>query len=150
MTVQIGWYDHNRVSNVIHWQFQGNWTWPEFFACLEREMALIEPLKGERWDVIVEFIGTPTLPSGSGTVSRVVEALQQGKRANMGLAFVVTQNGFIRAMMNVATRLHPTLRTEFLACETAEQAEACVLHSRATTSRELATTAVRSELTTVP
>lgn len=128
MSIEIRWYD--TYTHIVHWTFHGQWAWDDFFATFEQEKQMVATLDGARYDIIGEFMDHPTLPHGSGAVSHVVGTLRHRKATHMGLLVVVTRNTFIRAMVKIATQLHPGFRTTFFSTDSLQAAEAAIQQSR--------------------
>lgn len=128
MTIQLSWYD--KLEHTLHWQFRAEWTWHEFFACVEQEKALVKSLNGARWDSIAEFCTVPSLLAGVDAVTRILTALHQDRTPSLGVQAVIALNGVMRSMVRVATQLKPTLNAAFLSCESYSQAEIAIVASR--------------------
>jgi hypothetical protein len=126
MAIQVEW--DTKLSDTIHWNFDGKWQWDDFFVAYAREEALTSVLNQGRYDTIGIFKGA-YVPLGNaiGNVFRVLE-----KRRQRGCVMVVicTQSMFLVSMMNTLKRLHPHLSDTFVAVQTLEQGYHAIEESR--------------------
>ncbi len=128
MPIELQW--DPEVDHLLYWTFQGKWTWDEFFDAYHRELEMVKPLNGQRWDCIGDFQDAPGLPSGAGAISHVITVLKQAKELDFGMLVVVTHSGFIRAMVGIATSIQTQFRDSFLVCETPDLARGLIRADR--------------------
>lgn len=127
MGIEVIWDD--TLENVIVYHFQGRWTWQEFLMGFEQELGMAKGLDGARYDVIGNLIESHPLPPGSG-ISHVYGIFKRYP-GNWGVTLIVSGSAFIRAMLNVGTKVHPDARNGFIISDTVENARAIIRQKRA-------------------
>lgn len=127
MGIELKWDD--TLENVLVYRYQGRWTWQEMLVEFEKELDMAKTLNGARYDVINDMTESQPLPPGSG-ISHVYGIFKRYP-SNWGVTLIVSGSAFIRAMLNVGTKVHPDARNGFIISDTVENARAIIGQKRA-------------------
>lgn len=126
MAIEVDWDEH--LPNLIRYRFPLRWKWDEYLVAFEQELILAQTLNNQRYDVIGDFLSSPSLPTGSG-INLVYNAFKKSKHQR-GLVVVVTTNLLIRTMVEVGTKAYSETRNAFATTNSITQAYSIIENSR--------------------
>lgn len=124
MPIDLIWDD--TIPNVIHYQLHPGWTWEEFRETALREHALGEALNGVRYDILGD-LRNAIVPQGT-SISNVLRLFEKGPQNRKTI--VVCGSTLARALIGVATKIHPQTRGRFYGVDTIEDARQMILDLR--------------------
>jgi hypothetical protein len=120
---------NERVSNVIDYNFEADWTWNDFELAFEEELRLGESFDGARYDVIVDVLKSERVPVGSGIVS-VYNSFKRSP-PNSGIAVILTRSAFIRRLFDIMMRVYPDTRNNYFIAQSQNDARDIIERQRA-------------------
>ena len=116
MPIQISWDNPQKTASL--WQFEGRWTWADFYDAQQQHRALIQG-RDDQIDVIADLSNSPSLPANA--FSRYKNA-RVNTGTHLGIIVLVGANLFVRSMVSVFARLNPVLGQEFFFADSIEEA----------------------------
>lgn len=130
MTVRAYWLDEEKT--VVQYDFEGSWTWEEFYPAFEEALAMETSVK-HRVDVICDFRKVEGLPPSALTHLKNITDKQP---ENIGLSIFVTTNRFFNLMYETALKFYPKTKRYFVIVATPEDAHALIQKDRVQSSQE--------------
>lgn len=126
MPVRVDWFDESKT--ILLWQFTGRWTTNELLEVYDEGCRLCDTVP-DRWVyAIADMRETSTLPNLiSSSVSR--RAARDPK--NYAGAFVVTNNGFFQAIVNILNHIGAS-KGKFHIASSIEAAQEAIAERRKT------------------
>lgn len=104
MPISVRW--ENDEKTIIRQTFEGNWTWQEFIhSCIDEDgNAGLMRSVAHTVHVISDFTASGPIPFG-GAISQS-RSVMRHYPPNWGTLTVVTQNAFIRSLVNAFRRTY--------------------------------------------
>jgi hypothetical protein len=121
MTVRVSW--DNDDKTVIHYQFDDNWTWDDFFPAKARAQDLIDTVP-HKVAVILETQHNGVIPHNLLTNAR--NGLRT-KHPQTALVVIVVTRPFIRTMIGTIRALSPLAHVRIEMAYTMAEARATAL-----------------------
>jgi hypothetical protein len=125
MSIQIKW--DNPEHDIIYIEFDGKWTWKEFFASIEESKTLAQTVP-HRVDFITNFKGT-SIPRDGSALSNG-KSFMRNRAPNAGAIICVT-NAFMTVMLNTFKSFDKELGGNLYAVTSTEEAHRLVKALRA-------------------
>lgn len=116
MTIRVSWLDDSRT--VILREFEGKWTWDEFYRSQSEASAMLASVE-HRVHQIFDFSQAQSLPPNTLTHLRNAG---RNMPANRGKSVVVTQNVFYQQMYRILNMVFPAVTRRVVLVETREAA----------------------------
>lgn len=116
MSISVQWL--NDDQNVIHFKYEGNWDWEEFYETLiqaDQMRHSVEHLVHHIYDM------NHSDPLPSGALSQF-SILRKRDFSNLGISILVSPNGFYSAFYQLMERLYPGIGTKFSIVSMLEEA----------------------------
>jgi hypothetical protein len=116
----ISYWD-NPEKTILVYQFEGEWTWDDFYTVFEQVKAAIAPLPH-----VVNFIchyPTSYLYIPPNILSQI-RRIHQDTPANIGVTVVVGGSTAAATIYNIIKRIYPAIAERYFLVGTMEQARA--------------------------
>lgn len=137
MTVTVRWLDEQQT--IVLYELSEDWTWSELYPAFEQALDMEHSVQ-HRVDVILEL--PPLLGIPPNAVSNIINIAQK-QPANLRLSVFLTRRGYIKALLNVAAHLSPTVHDFYRFAETVDDAVALIEHDREIEKQQSATNSVQ-------
>jgi hypothetical protein len=104
MGIEIRW--DNDEKTIIRETYNGRWTWDDFYLRITGEVPPMMKSVNHRVDVIADFRPSGPLPVGPAITNarNVIRSMPE----NWGCLVIVTDNRFIRVMVDTFRKLFST------------------------------------------
>ena len=125
MPITVHWDDPHQT--IVRWDFEGAWTWQDFYQAQAESDALITSVE-HTVDVVANVARSPSLPRNP--LSRYRQARQSTPR-NRGVVVVVGANSFVMSIIQIYNPVFGRkLRDEFLFADTLDDARTLIKQFR--------------------
>lgn len=121
MAVQVSW--DNDDKTIIHYQFDTDWTWDEFFVAKARAQALISSVS-HKVGVILETQHDGIIPYN--LLANARNGLRT-KHPNTAIVVIVVTRPFIRTMIGTIRALSPLSHVHIERASTLDEARPMIL-----------------------
>jgi hypothetical protein len=117
MSIEFRWQDEQRTA--VYFEFETPWTWDEFYHSLTNAKAMMNETDAEHVDIIVQ-LKDDHLPKGNNSM----HAMNTVRHPHPKLRYIllVTQNSFIRMLMNISAKVNPKMKERYIVLPTLEEA----------------------------
>ncbi len=102
MPIHVDWT--NTDTTVIHWRFEKNWTWEDFYAAKQQCLTMVNTAD-KPIDIILDFGSIPYLPAH--TLTHFGLTLRQNIPLHLNRVIVVGANDVLRKVCAILRRLYP-------------------------------------------
>lgn len=125
MAIELIW--HDEAKSIICENYQGQWTWEDYFAM---SAALVEMMKSvdHRVDIVANM-KEGTMPRSGASMTFAKKAMTS-LPPNWGRMVIVT-NPFIRALTSIFKKFDSQLGSKILTADTVEKAYQVIAEERA-------------------
>lgn len=115
MTISVDW--DNQEKTIVTWDFDGRWSWSEYYHALEQSDRLLESVN-YKVDLLINFQKNSLIPNGFPAQFRRMARF----RPKAGVAIVVTNSYFIETMMKLLIRIQPQVANRAMISASLENA----------------------------
>jgi hypothetical protein len=124
MAISLQW--ENEEKTIIHWTFDGPWTWADFETAQAEFHAMLRTVE-HLVDVLADMRHAPALPRDTFANFKRMERKVVPNRDRVVL---VTESMFIRGMARTFNQVFRNRPTQFLFADTIEGAHALLAQPR--------------------
>jgi hypothetical protein len=116
MPISVKW--DNDKKTVVHYEFNGKWTWEEYHSAIQQAYEMVKELP-YIVNMILDFRFANVLPSNA--LSIFGRSMKTPPK-EFDLALIVSKSGFIEAIYNVFRRLNGKMAEKLVLVRTIEEA----------------------------
>ena len=116
----------SEYKHIILWTIEGQWTLAELHEAYSNGNAMCAEVPENTINVIVDITRSNSMPSN---IFSALSTRVNSEMPNYDMAVAVTNNGLIKAFVNIITSL-PTLREKFVVVKTMDDALAFIKKRR--------------------
>jgi hypothetical protein len=125
MGIEVSWDNEERT--IIRHTYQGEWTWEEFLAALEKSNTMLDSVN-HLVDCIVDMTNSRQILTSSTTSYHKIAAYSQ--HPNWGVSVLVTKSFLVQTFAGVFTKLYPKFGRKILFASSEEEAYARLAERR--------------------
>jgi hypothetical protein len=125
MAIDVQWSDEQKT--VLHWKFEGSWSWEEYHAVNDQSVALRAETQGTIV-YLVDMSESKLFPEHVLGNLRTIGNTMQGHN---DLTIVIANNVLVKAMSRIFRAMFPQINETLVIVETMEQAQAIIAKRQA-------------------
>lgn len=103
----------NEAHDIILVTYTNPWTWDDFFQAVDDEIVMMKEAQQPAYYIIADFTQSRGLPTGPG-ITNVAAAFRRFP-PELQCVYAVTQERFIRVMINTFQRIHSIFSASLVA-----------------------------------
>ena len=103
MPISVQW--DNPDKTLLRWNFEGKWTWDDYYAAMEQNNALLDSIQSKA-DLLIDMQQTNIVAAGFTSQFRRISQFHP----KAGFAIIVLNSRFIEIMLNMLMNFQPAMR----------------------------------------
>ncbi len=116
MPISVRW--ENNEKTIVRWEFDGRWTWNDYYDALEQSDRLLDSIQRSA-DLLVNMQQTNFIANGYPAQFRRVSRFHP----KAGIAVLVITNAFIETMLRMMMRFQPQSAHRIIIARSLEKAQ---------------------------
>jgi hypothetical protein len=124
MSVTVQW--DNEDKTLVRYDFEGRWTWDEFYAAYEQGKKLTEAVPYKLFYILYPKDNTSQRYLPSNFLSHAV-AINRQSDPNAGLTVIVSQSPFVHGLLSVLTTVMRFAGQRYATSRTLDEARAMLV-----------------------
>jgi hypothetical protein len=114
MPISVQW--DNPDKTLLRWNFEGKWTWDDYYAAMEQNNALLDSIQSKA-DLLIDMQQTNIVAAGFTSQFRRISQFHP----KAGFAIIVLNSRFIEIMLNMLMNFQPAMRHQVIVTDSIEK-----------------------------